>query len=149
MQGDRLRNGESIDREVKRDRVGQSSEPTLGDLFTSLTSDLTTLVRKEIDLARTETLEKATRATRNIVMMIAGGLVAYAGLIALIMAAIFLLNRAMSLWLSALIVGIVVIVIGAILLLVGRNSLGSMSVVPEKTVESIRENTEWAKEQVQ
>jgi len=149
MQGDRLRNGESIDREVQRDGVGQSSEPTLGDLFTSLTSDLTTLVRKEIELARTETMEKVTSATRNLVMIVAGGLVAYAGFIALIMAAIFLLNRAMSLWLSALIVGIVVIVIGAILLSIGRSRLSNMSVVPEKTVESIKENTEWAKEQVQ
>jgi len=149
MQGDRLRNGESIDREVQRDGVGQSSEPTLGDLFSSLTSDLTTLVRKEIELARTETMEKVTSATRNLVMIVAGGLVAYAGFIALIMAAIFLLNRAMSLWGSALIVGIVVIVVGAILLSIGRSRLSSMSVVPEKTVESMKENTEWAKEQVQ
>jgi len=149
MQGDRLRNGESIDREVQRDGVGQSSEPTLGDLFSSLTSDLTTLVRKEIELARTETMEKVTSATRNLVMIVAGGLVAYAGFIALIMAAIFLLNRAMSLWVSALIVGIVVIVVGAILLSIGRSRLSSMSVVPEKTVESMKENTEWAKEQVQ
>jgi len=148
MQGDILRNEDVIARDSQRNTVPQSSEPTLGDLFTSLTSDLTTLVRKEIDLARTETMEKVTGVTRNVVMMVAGGLVAYAGLIALIMAAIFLLNRAMSLWVSALIVGIVVVVVGVILLMMGKNSLNNMTVVPEKTVESMKENTEWAKEQV-
>jgi len=148
MQGETLRNSGLVDRDIQRDLNRQASEPTLGDLFTSLTSDLTTLVRKEIDLARTETMEKVTGVTRNVVMMIAGGLVAYAGLIALLMAAIFLLNQSLSLWVSALIVGILVIIIGAILLAVGRSSLNNMTVVPEKTVETLKENTEWAKEQV-
>jgi len=147
MQGE-IRSSGLADRAVQRDLDRPISEPTLGDLFTSLTSDLTTLVRKEIDLARTETMEKVTGVTRNVVMMVAGGLVAYAGLIALIMAAIFLLNRSLSLWVSALIVGIVVVVVGVILLMVGKSSLGNMTVVPEKTVESMKENTEWAKEQV-
>src|SRR3954462_7234135 len=109
MQGE-LRNSGLADRDLQRDLSRQDSEPTLGDLFTSLTSDLTTLVRKEIELARTETMEKVSGVTRSVVMMVAGGLVAYAGLIALIMAAIFLLNQALSLWVSALIVGIVVII---------------------------------------
>ena len=147
MQGE-LRNSGLADRDLQHDLNRQVSEPTLGDLFTSLTSDLTTLVRKEIELARTETMEKVSGVTRNVVMMVAGGLVAYAGLIALIMAAIFLLNRAMSLWLSALIVGIVVIIVGAILLSIGKSSLNNMTVVPEKTVETMKDNTEWAKEQV-
>ncbi len=148
MPGEPLRNSGLVERNLHRDLDRQDSEPTLGDLFTSLTSDLTTLVRKELELARTETLEKITSVTRNVVMMVAGGLVAYAGLIALLMAAIFLLNRALSLWVSALLVGIVVIIIGAVLLAVGRRRLNSMTVVPEKTVESMKENTEWAKEQV-
>jgi len=147
MQGE-IRSSGLADRAVQRDLDRPTSEPTLGDLFTSLTSDLTTLVRKEIDLARTETMEKVTGVTRNVVMMVAGGLVAYAGLIALIMGAIFLLDQSLSLWVSALIVGIIVVIIGAILLMVGKSSLSSMTVVPEKTVESMKENTEWAKEQV-
>jgi len=148
MQGDQLGKVEVFNSESRRDMAGQNSDPTLGDLFTSLTEDLSTLVRQEIALARTETMEKFTTATRSIVMMVAGGLIAYAGLIALIMALIFLLNRAMPLWVSALIVAIVVIVVGVILLMSGRSALARMSVVPEKTVESMKENTEWAKEQV-
>jgi uncharacterized membrane-anchored protein YhcB (DUF1043 family) len=59
------------------------------------------------------------------------------------------LGNVMDLWLAALIVGLVVIIIGAILLQSGRSMLQRLSIVPEKTVESIKESTEWAKEQVQ
>jgi len=148
MPGERIRNGDPTDRNLERPLPPRDSEPTLGALFTSLTDDLTTLVRKEIDLARTETTEKVTRASRSVVMMVAGGMVAYTGLIALVIAIIVALSRLMPLWLSALIVGIVVIVIGAILIASGRSSLAQMTVVPEKTVETMKDNTEWAKEQV-
>ena len=129
--------------------VRAASETSLGELFTALTTDMTTLVRKEVELARTETVEKISKATRSVVFMIAGGMLAYAGLIGLIIAAIVALANVMDLWLSALIVGLVVIIIGAILLQSGRSMLQRLSLVPEKTVESIKESTEWAKEQVQ
>jgi len=149
MPGERISNGDRVGRDLQGDVVSINSEPTLGDLFSSLTEDLSTLIRKEVDLARTETTEKVTQATRSVVSIVAGGLIAYAGLIALIIAVIVGLSRFMPLWLSALIVGIVVIVIGAIMISSGRSSLANMSVMPEKTVESMKENTEWAKEQVQ
>lgn len=159
MPGERIRDGDFVDRSDLSDRSLQGSpmqadvvsvndEPTLGDLFSSLTEDMSTLIRKEVDLARTETMEKVSSATRSVVSMVAGGMIAYAGLIGVMIAVIVGLSRLMPLWLSALIVGIVVIVIGAIMIMSGRNSLQKMTVVPEQTVESIKENTEWAKEQV-
>ncbi|MFN8489395.1 MAG: phage holin family protein [Caldilineaceae bacterium] len=129
--------------------VSVNDEPTLGDLFSSLTEDMSTLIRKEVDLARTETMEKVSSATRSVVSMVAGGMLAYAGLIGVMIAVIVGLSRFMALWLSALIVGIVVIIIGGIMIMSGRSSLQKLSVVPEQTVESIKENAEWAKEQVQ
>lgn len=149
MTGERISNGDRVARDLQGDVVSINNEPTLGDLFSSLTEDLSTLIRKEVDLARTETTEKITHATRSVVSIVMGGLIAYAGLIALIIAVIVGLSRFMPLWLSALIVGIIVIVIGAIMISSGRSSLTNMSVLPEKTVESMKENTEWAKEQVQ
>ncbi|MDQ3249778.1 MAG: phage holin family protein, partial [Chloroflexota bacterium] len=125
-----------------------NAEPTLGDLFTGLTTDFSTLVRKEIELARTETTEKISQATQSVVFMVAGGMVAYAGLIALIMAAAFALSNVMAPWLATLIVALVVLIVGAILVQSGRSKLGNLSIVPEKTVESIKEDAAWAKEQV-
>lgn len=158
MPGERIRDGNLSERSMQSNTlqddavsvntVSVSDEPTLGDLFSSLTEDMSTLIRKEVDLARTETMEKVSSATRSVVSMVAGGMIAYAGLIGVMIAVIVGLSRFMSLWLSALIVGIVVIVIGAIMIMSGRSSLQKMTVVPEQTVESMKENTEWAKEQV-
>jgi hypothetical protein len=54
----------------------------------------------------------------------------------------------MPYWVSSLIVGVVVLIVGAILISSGRSSLTNMTVVPENTVESIKEDARWAKEQV-
>lgn len=148
MAGERTRNDDYQER-TGGSTVRPAGETSLGELFTALTTDMTTLVRKEVELARTETVEKVSKATRSVVFMVAGGMLAYAGLIGLIIAAIVALANVMDLWLSALIVGLVVIIIGAILLQSGRSKLQGLSIVPEKTVESIKESTEWAKEQVQ
>ncbi len=148
MAGERTRNDEYYER-TGGSTVRPAGETSLGDLFTALTTDMTTLVRKEVELARTETVEKVSKATHSVVLMVAGGMLAYAGLIGLIIAAIVALGNVMDLWLAALIVGLIVIIIGAILLQSGRSMLQRLSIVPEKTVESIKESTEWAKEQVQ
>lgn len=129
--------------------VQPDGSPSLGDLFSGLTSDLSSLIRKEIQLARTETTEKISAATRSIVMMAAGGLIAYAGFIALLAAAAIALGGLMPYWLSALLVGIVVLIVGGILIQSGRSALSNLEVTPEKTVETMKENTEMVKEKLQ
>jgi len=123
-------------------------EPSLGQLFTELTDDMSTLVRQELELAKAETMQKVSRATRSIIMMVAGGLLAYAGLIALVIAAAIALGALMPYWLSSLIVGLVVIAIGAALVMNGRSALANLSLIPEKTVETLKQDARWAKEQV-
>jgi uncharacterized membrane protein HdeD (DUF308 family) len=93
-------------------------------------------------------MEKVSTATRSLVSMVAGGLLAYAGLLALLFMVIVLLNEIMPLWLASAIVGIVTIVIGAILIMSGRSALSNMTIVPEKTVETIKDDAQWVKEQV-
>lgn len=124
------------------------TEPSLGQLFTELSDDMSTLVRQELELAKAETMQKVSQATRSIIMMVAGGLLAYAGLISLVIAAAIALGALMPYWLSSLIVGLVVIVIGAVLVMSGRSSLANLSLVPEKTVETLKQDARWAKEQV-
>ncbi|MBX3013000.1 MAG: phage holin family protein [Caldilineaceae bacterium] len=125
-----------------------AAEPSIGTLFTDLTDDMGKLVRQEIELARVETMQKVKRATRSVVMMAAGGLVVYAGVITLLIAAAIALGALMPYWLSALLVGGVALIVGAILISSGRSALTHLTVVPENTVESIKEDARWAKEQV-
>jgi len=125
------------------------NEPSLGDLFGDLARDMGTLVSQEITLARTELTEKASRVGKDVAMLAVGGLVAYAGLLALIAAVIFLIaDRGVPLWASALIVGGIVAVVGYLLIQKGISALKQQDLTPRQTIQSIKEDTQWAKEQI-
>jgi uncharacterized protein (DUF58 family) len=75
--------------------------------------------------------------------------VAYAGLILVLIALSILLGQALeNYWLSTLIVGAVVLIIGAVLLFSGKSALQKVNVTPEKTIETLKEDARWVKEQV-
>jgi hypothetical protein len=84
-----------------------------------------------------------------VAILAVGGLVAYAGLLAIIAAIIFLMaDRGVPLWISALIVGALVAGIGALLVQRGITALRRQDFAPRQTIESIKDDTRWAKEQV-
>jgi hypothetical protein len=124
-------------------------ERSLGELFGDLTREITTLVRQEATLAKTEIGQKAARVGKDVGMLAAGGAVAYAGLLALIAAVIALLVEAgMTWWGSALLVGVVVAAIGGFLVWRGLDALKHEDLAPRETVETIKEDTAWARRQV-
>ena len=77
----------------------------LGDLFGDLASDMSSLVRQEVALAKLEITQKAKYLGRNVGYLVVGGAVAYAGLLAVIAAIIMLLDNYMPAWGAALLVG--------------------------------------------
>ena len=124
-------------------------ERSLGDLFSDLSRETTTLVRQEVQLAKAELTQSATEAARGIGMLVAGGAVAYAGLLFLLLAIVFgLIEAGWDAWVSALVVGLVVVAIGAILVLRAREALKPANLAPQKTVETLKEDAAWAKEQI-
>ena len=124
-------------------------ERSLGDLFSDLSRETTTLVRQEVQLAKAELTQSATEAARGVGMLVAGGAVAYAGLLFLLLAIVFgLIEAGWDAWLSALVVGLVVVAVGAILVLRARESLKPANLAPRRTVETLKEDQEWAKEQI-
>jgi len=124
-------------------------ERSLGDLFSDLSRETTTLVRQEVQLAKAELTQSATEAARGIGMLVAGGAVAYAGLLFLLLAIVFgLIEAGWDAWVSALAVGLVVVAIGAVLVLRARESLKPANLAPRRTVETLKEDQEWAKEQI-
>ena len=126
-----------------------NDERSLGELFGDLARDMGTLVSQELALARTELTEKATRVGKDIAMLAVGGLVAYAGLLAIIAAVIVLIaDRGVPLWISALVVGLIVVGIGYLLVQRGISALKHEDLAPRQTIESIKEDAQWAKEQV-
>jgi len=123
-------------------------ERSLGELFADLSRETTTLVRQEVDLAKTEMTQKASRVLKNIGFLAIGGAVAYAGFLAIIAAVIILLAAILPWWLSALLVGVVIAAIGAFLIWKGLDALKKEDLVPRQTIETLKEDQEWAKEQV-
>jgi hypothetical protein len=127
----------------------QRDDRSLGDLFGDLSRQLGTLIQKEIQLAKTEMTARVTNVGRDAAMMGAGGALAYAALLIGLMALAFLLAELMnSFWLGFLIVAIVVGVIAAVLIQRGRAELKRTDLTPRQTIETIKEDAEWAKQQV-
>jgi len=120
---------------------------SLGELFAELSRESSTLVRQEIQLAKTEMTEKVSGMGQHFGMLAAGGALAYAGLLAIIAAAIIALDAWLPLALSALIVGVLVALIGYFLVQKGISSLKQVDLKPRETIESLKEDKEWAQQQ--
>jgi drug/metabolite transporter (DMT)-like permease len=126
----------------------RSEEQSLGELFATLARDTSTLVRQEVQLAKVEMTQKATTAGKNAGFVAAGGALAHAGLLALIASAIFALANALPMWLSALVVGLVVIGVGYLLAQKGITALKRIDPAPQQTIATLKEDQEWAKQQM-
>lgn len=124
------------------------SDRSLGDLFGSLTAQLGQLIHKEVELARTEITANAVRTGRNAGLIGVGGAVLYGAFLALVVAAIALLwSLGLEAWLAALIVGAVLLAVGLALVQRGRSQLESGSLAPTRTIETLKEDAEWARDQ--
>jgi hypothetical protein len=128
----------------------RKDERSLGALFADLTRDMGVLVRQEVRLATTEVTEKATRAGKHLGLLVAGGAIAYAGFLALLATIIIGLGQlGLPWWVAALIVGVVVTAVGAVLVRQARTALRQTDLVPRQTVDTLKEDAEWAKTQTQ
>jgi len=120
---------------------------SLGDLFADLSRQTTTLIRQEIELAKTEMTAKASRLGKDVASLGAGAAVAYAGFLAIVYGVIVLLGTVLgNLWLSALIVGAILAGVGFFLIQNGRQALQREDLTPRRTIESLKEDAEWAKD---
>ena len=124
-------------------------ERSIGELFGQLSQDMTLLFRQELQLARAEMSEKISQVTSNLVSVVAGGFVAYVGALALVAALILALHEAadISPWVSALIVGAIFAVAGYVMLNRGLKELKRVDLAPRRTVETLKDDVQWAKEQ--
>ena len=123
-------------------------ERSLGDLFSELATETSTLVRQEVALAQTELTQKATSVGKNVGFLVVGGAVGYAALLAILAAAIIGLAYFVPAWAAALIVGVVVGIVAFLLISSALKALKATSLTPNQTVETLKEDAEWLKNQV-
>lgn len=126
----------------------RKEEASLGELFSDLSREMSTLVREEVNLAKAEMTQKAKSVGKDAGFMAAGGALAYAGALAIVAALVIVLAYIMPWWLSALLVGIVVAGFGYLLIDRGRKALTAENLAPQKTIETLQEDAQWAKNQV-
>lgn len=122
-------------------------DKSLGELFGDFTGDLSKLFRQEVALARTEVKEEATRAGKGAGLLVGGGLIAYLALMFASFALAWLLDEWMPVALAFLIVAVLHAVVAAVLVSRGRRDLKQVNPVPQQTVETLKEDVEWAKAQ--
>jgi xanthine/uracil permease len=124
-------------------------ERSIGTLLGDLGRQVSTIVRKEIELARVEITSALGRMGQGAAMTAAGGALIYAGLLVVLGAVVFaLIDAGLDPWLAALIVGGVALVVGGIVTSMGVQRIRSTEIAPKQTAETVRENVEFVKEQV-
>ncbi len=123
-------------------------ERSIGDLFTELATETGTLVRQEMALAQTELTQKATKAGKNIGYLAVGGAVAFTAVLSLTAAVILLLSLWIPAWLSALLVGLVIGGAAYFIVTSALAELRETDPVPRETIENIKEDAKWLKNEV-
>ena len=125
-------------------RPPTGSDRSLGELISEATSELSTLVRKEIELAKAELKQDVSAIGKGAGAFGGAGFTAYLGVLFLSLAAMFGLDAVLPMWAAALLVGIGYLVVAGILGVMGKKAIGQMPGVP-RTVKTIKEDVEWAR----
>ena len=122
-------------------------ERGIGELVKDLASQTSTLVRQEIQLAQAEITQKGKLAGKGAGMLAGAAAAALLGLGALTALVIVALDGALALWLAALIVTVLWLAVAGALAMAGKKALESATPPVPQTVETVKEDIQWAKTQ--
>jgi hypothetical protein len=121
-------------------------ERPIGEVAKSLTSDLSLLLRQEIDLAKAEMAEKGRTAAPGLGMFGGAGIVGLCAAGAVTAFLILVLSTFLPDWAAALVVGAVLATVAYVLVQQGKERVADAGApVPEQTIETMKEDVEWAK----
>ena len=115
------------------------SRPSVGELFSEVAADLSTLMRQEVQLAKAELRQSATRGGKGAGLLAGAGVSGYMVLLFASVAAWWTIGDAIGHGWSALIVAAIWLIIAAILGLTGRREISAVSGIPQtaQTVKKI------------
>jgi uncharacterized membrane protein YqjE len=122
-------------------------ERGIGELVKDLAGQTSTLVRQEIKLAQAEVTEKGKVAGRGAGLLAGAGVAAVLMLGTLTAVLVVALDSALPLWLAALIVTLLWGIVAAVLAQTGRKALQAATPPAPQTVETLKEDIQWAKTQ--
>ncbi|MEV4459527.1 phage holin family protein [Microbispora sp. NPDC004025] len=123
------------------------AEPSLGKLVGEIGEDLSKLFRQEVELAKAEIRQEAAKAGKAAGMLGGAGFAGYMVALLVTLAVMFGLGNVMDLAWAALIVAVVWAVIGGVLFARGRERMREVNPTPEQTIETLKEDVQWARAQ--
>ena len=123
-----------------------AEERSVSDVFQDILRNLQEMVRSEIRLAKVEIRGEVKQAVSSGVWIAAGGVAATSAWIFLLWALAYALATRMSMWAATLIVGLLMGAVAAALIMGGIRRAKRIHPIPERTVESVKENLEWMKQ---
>jgi uncharacterized membrane protein YqjE len=122
---------------------------SLGELLKQLSEQTTRLVHQELELAKAELQPKGKQAGLGAGLFGGAGALGLAALGALTACFILALNAALPAWLAALLVAVVYGIVALVLVKQGQARIKRATPpVPEQTIETVKEDVEWAKTQM-
>ena len=125
----------------------KQAEKSLGELFGEMTTEVSQLMRKEVELAKVEIKDEVGRAGKAGGMLGAGAVTGYFALLFISLALAWLLDQVMNTALAFFIVGLLYGIAAAVLITRGREQMKHVDPVPRQTVETLKEDAEWVKAQ--
>jgi len=118
---------------------------SIGAVLSDIVGDIQSIVRAEIRLATVEVREELAKARQGAAMLVAAGVVLVMAAGLALLAAVYALAMVWPPWAAALAVAGAVAVAGGILAATGINRMRDVNLRPQKTVDTVRENVQWAK----
>lgn len=122
-------------------------DESIGNLISQVAGDLSTLFRQEVALAKAELKEEAAKAGKAGGMLAGAGFAGYMVVVLLSFALVFALGAVIPLGWAALIVAVIWAIVGGVLYSVGRKRMKEVDPVPRQTVETLREDAQWVRDQ--
>lgn len=130
--------------DINRRDPNQPEEPSLKSLFSELTTELSTLFRQEVALAKAETRQSLQVAKAGATAIAIGAVLGFAGLIVLLFAAVYGLSALMHPGWAALIVAVVTLAVAGGAAASGAKKLKQSTMYPKRSAESIKRDAEVA-----
>jgi uncharacterized membrane protein YqjE len=132
----------------REDRMTVNNERTLPEVMNDIVGNFQEIIVAEFQLAKTEFKEEISKASAPAVTFGVGLVISFFALGFLLLASVYALSIVMASWLAALWVGATLTVVGVALISSGGKKLKEVNVLPEKTAGSLKENMQWAKNQI-
>ena len=123
-----------------------AGDRSLSGVLQDIIRNVQEIVRSEVRLAKTEILEEAAKAKSSTLLLSAGAVTAIFAIFFLLLMIVYALALVVPSWTAALLVGAALAVAASVLLTTGARRFKQIHPTPGRTVETIKENVEWAKQ---